>query len=295
MPKSKCLNRREHRGYRLLALLLVGYPTLVAATTKSRPTDHAQHRPKMWGMIPKVESAPIEADFGLHRDDNAAVATTFPRRLIVMGGPASGKGTQCQAIAEKYGLVHLSTGDMLRQVVSSESVDNEGTPHIIAIKSCMEQGKLIPDDIVVRLVLDRLRAPDCEKQGWILDGFPRTSNQARALQTAGIYPDKFLFLSVPDDVAIKRVIGRRQDPLTGKVYHLDWNPPPNEEIRQRFIIRSDDTVESMKQRLRQFRNNAKAVKSCYNNIVEIDGLGTPKEVLRDIDYSLNFAAQRKRV
>jgi len=98
---------------------------------------------------------------------------------------------------------------------------------------------------------------------------------------------------VPDEVAIKRVVGRRHDPLTGKVYHLDWNPPPNDEIRQRLVVRSDDTAESMKQRLKQFHYNANAVKCCYSNIVEIDGLGTPDEVLRDIDSSLKLVTQGK--
>jgi len=263
------------------------YPTLVApsssATAKSRPTDGTL----LWGVIAKVES------FGLRHNNNAQVTTSFPRRMIVMGGPASGKGTQCQAIAEMHGLVHLSTGDMLRQAVSSDN--DKRPPHISTIKKCMEEGNLIPDDVIVRLVLDRLRSPDCQKQGWLLDGFPRTQNQARALQKAGIDPDTFLFLSVPDDVAIRRVVGRRHDPMTGKVYHLDWNPPPSDEIKQRLVIRSDDTLQSMKQRLKQFRDNANAVKGCYKNIVEIDGLGTPEEVLRDINSSLKLAQRKHRV
>lgn len=287
MPRIQPLSVPKQRWHLLLALLIIR-PILVASSTKSPPID------QIWGVTPKVESTPFNVGFGLHhRTNNAAATTVFPRRLVVMGGPASGKGTQCQAIAEKHGLVHLSTGDMLRQAVSAESVSDEIAPHISTIKNCMEDGKLIPDDIVVRLVLDRLRSPDCQKQGWILDGFPRTSNQAVALQNAGIHPDVFLFLSVPDDVAIKRVVGRRQDSLTGKVYHLDWNPPPNDEIAQRLVTRSDDTIESMKQRLKQFRENANAVKACYNNTVEIDGLGTPEEVLWDIDTSLKRVAQGK--
>mmetsp|Transcript_29410 Transcript_29410/g.48253 ORF Transcript_29410/g.48253 Transcript_29410/m.48253 type:complete len:218 (+) Transcript_29410:1769-2422(+) len=206
-----------------------------SGTMKSRPNNQTQHRTEMWGVIPKIESTSFKVDFGSHRKNNAEVTMAFPRRMIVMGGPARCKGTQCQAIAEKHGLVHLSTGDMLRQAVSSESsVDNERAPHIS--KNCMEKGLLIPDDIIIRLVLDRLRSPDCKRQGWILDGFPRTSNQARALQNAGIDPDTFLFFSVPDEVAIKRVVGRRQDLLTGKVCHLDRNPPLNDEIRHHLVV-----------------------------------------------------------
>jgi len=142
-----------------------------SGTTKSQPTDQTQHRPKMWGVIPKIESTSSKVDFGSHRKNNAEVTMAFPRRMIVMGGPARCKGTQCQAIAEKHGLVHFSTGDMLRQAVSSESsVDNERAPHIS--KNCMEKGLLIPDDIVVRLVLGRLRYPDCKRRGLILYGFP---------------------------------------------------------------------------------------------------------------------------
>lgn len=224
--------------------------------------------------------------------DRSAMTLTVPKHIIVMGGPASGKGTQCQAIAEKYGLVHLSTGDMLRLAVSSQTVDSRTSSHISTIKKCMEDGKLIPDDIIVRLVLERLSCSDCQKQGYILDGFPRTANQARALQNAGIYPDLFLFLNVPDEVAIKRACGRRTDPLTGKIYHLDWNPPPS-DVQQRLIVRSDDTVESMAKRLEQFRANASAVKGCYTNVVEIDGTGTHNDVRSDVLSSIEPFAQRK--
>jgi len=290
----------KQRWRQLLALLVIYYPSLVASSpsagmkAKSVPAEETQNRPKIWGMLPKVETVPFKADFGSQPRPKSKQKPTsaIPKRMIVMGGPASGKGTQCQAIAEKYGLVHLSTGDILRQIVSSDSSDDERSPHVSTIKRCMEEGKLIPDDIVVRLVLDRLSAPDCQRRGWILDGFPRTSNQARALQGAGIHPDLFLLLSVPDEVAIKRVVGRRQDPVTGKVYHLDWNPPPN-DIVHRLVVRSDDTVESMQQRLKQFWKNVKSVKGCYNNVVEIDGLGTPDDVFRDIDSTLKICTQVK--
>lgn len=268
-------------------------PALLPAFASS--STSTTQRQQNWGVLPKVKSS-----FGLGangRNGDALVPpdSHLPKKIIVMGGPASGKGTQCQALAKKHGLVHLSTGDMLRRAVSSGSVDSETDSYISTIKKCMETGKLIPDDIIVRLVLDRLRSPDCQKQGWILDGFPRTSYQARALQNAGIVPDTFLFLNVPDNVAIKRVVGRRTDPLTGHVYHLDWNPPPNDnEIRQRLVVRSDDTIESMRQRLKQFRENANAVKGCYNNVIEIDGQGMPHDVCKDIDSSLKLLAQRKQ-
>jgi len=256
---------------------------------KSPQTTRHQHTPALWGARPNAE-----ASSDVNHSNHAALTAAFPKHIIVMGGPASGKGTQCQALAEKHGLVHLSTGDMLRQSVSESTDSGESSPHISAIKKYMESGKLIPDDIIVRLVLDRLACPDCQNQGWILDGFPRTANQARALQRAGIHPELFLFLNVPDELAIKRACGRRTDPLTGRVYHLDWNLPPSRIIEDRLIVRSDDTVESMKQRLKQFRENAKAVKRCYSNIAEIDGIGTPGEVLNEILCAIDIYSQRKQ-
>lgn len=248
----------------------------------------------MWGVVPNVES--FFQQLGTSpRNDDVLLPSHFrpPKKIIVMGAPASGKGTQCQALAKKHGLVHLSTGDMLRRAVSSGSVDSDTAPYISTIKKCMETGQLIPDDIIVRLVLDRLQSSDCQNRGWILDGFPRTARQARALQDAGISPYAFLFLNVPDEVAINRVVGRRTDPLTGRVYHVDWNPPPNDEdVRQRLIIRSDDTAESMKQRLKQFRKNAQSVKACYRNIIEIDGQGQPQDVCDEINSSLNALGRR---
>ncbi|KAK1747329.1 adenylate kinase [Skeletonema marinoi] len=198
--------------------------------------------------------------------------------IIVVGGPASGKGTQCQKLADKYGLVHISSGDLLRQAVSS-SEGGPTAPHISTIKQCMEAGKLIPDNLMTRLILDRLRSRDCQERGYILDGYPRTLAQAQSLQDAGISPDVFLLLNVRDEDAIKRVIGRRTDSKTGHVYHLEYNPPPNDpEILKRLIIRSDDTVDSMKVRLKQFRANVASVENWYREIKrEVDGSSSPSE------------------
>lgn len=212
-----------------------------------------------------------------------------------MGGPASGKGTQCQKLADKYGLVHVSSGDLLRQAVSS----NEGGPtpsHVSTIKQCMEAGKLIPDSLMTRLILERLRSRDCQERGYILDGYPRTLTQAQSLQDAGINPDVFLLLNVRDEDAIKRVIGRRTDSKTGLVYHLEYNPPPNDlEIQKRLIIRSDDTIESMKVRLKQFRQNVASVESWYRDIKrEVDGSSSPSEVSKDIDAILKQMRKRKQ-
>ena len=269
----------------LVALLSVpgAWSSTSAGTTKTRRSY--QRTPKIWGVRPNIDTS-----FGIaNRWRNNAQSSSTPKHIIVMGGPASGKGTQCQNLVEKYGLVHLSTGDMLRQAVSSSSVDDDRD--MANIKRCMENGQLIPDDVIIRLVLQRLNSSDCQQRGWILDGFPRTANQARALQKAGIDPDLFLFLNVPDEVAIQRACGRRTDPVTGKGYHLDYSPPPSDEVRQRLVIRSDDHVESMTQRLKQFRENANAVKDCFDRdiIVDIDGRGTPDEVRDNIISCLSNA------
>ena len=287
-PRSRCMRKQLKdviAALILVALLSVpgAWSSTSAGATKTVQSNH--RTPKIWGVRPNIDTS-----FGIaNRWRNNAQSSSTPKHIIVMGGPASGKGTQCQNLVEKYGLVHLSTGDMLRQAVSSSSVDDDRD--MANIKRCMENGQLIPDDVIIRLVLQRLNSSDCQQRGWILDGFPRTANQARALQKAGIDPDLFLFLNVPDEVAIERACGRRTDPVTGKGYHLDYSPPPSDEVRQRLVIRSDDHVESMTQRLKQFRENANAIKDCFDKdiIVDIDGRGTPDEVLDDIISCLSNA------
>lgn len=121
--------------------------------------------------------------------------------------------------------------------------------------------------------------PDCAKQGWLLDGFPRTPAQAKALSDAGIGADCFIFLNVPDEVLVERVVGRRTDPDTGKIYHMTFSPPENEEVAARLVQRSDDTEEKVKVRLEQFHANVDAVKDSYADIsVMIDGNKKPDVV-----------------
>lgn len=126
---------------------------------------------------------------------------------------------------------------------------------------------------------DRLAADDCLSNGWLLDGFPRTQAQAKALEEAGIVADCFLFLDVPDEILVERVVGRRTDPITGKIYHMKFSPPESEEIKARLEQRSDDTEEKVKVRLEQFHANVDAVKDSYTNIsVTIDGNQAPEIV-----------------
>lgn len=139
-------------------------------------------------------------------------------------------------------------------------------------------------------VKDRLNEPDCVECGWLLDGFPRTPAQAEALADAGVSADCFIFLNVPDEVLVERVVGRRTDPETGKIYHMTFSPPEEEEILARLEQRSDDTEEKVKVRLEQFYANVAAVKGSYTDIsVEVEGAKKPAEVSVDVLKSIEAA------
>lgn len=210
-------------------------------------------------------------------DDDASASS--PVNIIIAGAPASGKGTQCEIIKEEFGVVHLSTGDMLRAAVAA------GTEVGVQAKEFMDSGKLVPDEVIIGIIRDRLEESDCKEQGWLLDGFPRTAAQAEALADAGCSADCFLFLDVPDEVLVERVVGRRTDPETGKIYHMTFSPPPadDEELINRLEHRSDDTEEKVVVRLEQFHANVAAVKGSYEDImISIDGNRAPADVSADI-------------
>ena len=134
---------------------------------------------------------------------------------------------------------------------------------------------------------DRLEEDDCKTNGWLLDGFPRTPAQAEALAAAGIKADCFIFLNVPDEILVERVVGRRTDPETGKIYHMKFSPPEDEEVLARLEQRSDDTEEKVKVRLEQFHANVEAVKGSYADIgIEIDGTASPDEVAKAVDAAI---------
>ncbi len=215
-----------------------------------------------------------------------------PVGIIIAGAPASGKGTQCEIIKDEFGVVHLSTGDMLRAAVSA------GTDVGIKAKEFMDSGKLVPDDVIIGIIIDRLSESDCKTQGWLLDGFPRTAVQAKALSDAGVSADCFIFLDVPDDILVERVVGRRTDPETGKIYHMKFSPPPadDEELLNRLEHRSDDTEEKVVVRLEQFHSNVAAVKGSYEDImIAIDGNRSPADVSAEITESIKSAVAKRSV
>jgi len=187
------------------------------------------------------------------------------KNTIIAGAPASGKGTQCEGIVQNFGLVHISTGDMLRAAVKA------GTDAGKSAKEYMDAGKLVPDEVIIAMVKDRLAEDDCKEKGWLLDGFPRTGAQAEALVEIGVFPECVILLDVPDEELIKRVVGRRSDPETGKIYHVDYFPPPP-EVADRCIQRSDDTEEACRERLGYFYANLEAIKNAYSDkLVAING------------------------
>jgi adenylate kinase len=169
-------------------------------------------------------------------------------KIIISGGPASGKGTQCDFIVKEWNVVHLSSGDMLRAAAAS------GSEAGLKAKEFMDAGKLVPDDLIINIVAHRVMEKDCRERGFVLDGFPRTAEQVQALVDAGVQCDVFLQIDVDDEEIIKRVAGRRMDPVTGKIYHMTYLPPP-EDIVERLEQRDDDTEDKVKVRLATYHKN----------------------------------------
>ncbi|AQK78135.1 adenylate kinase, chloroplastic isoform X1 [Zea mays] len=215
-------------------------------------------------------------------------ALADPLKVMISGAPASGKGTQCELIKTKYQLAHISAGDLLRAEIAAGSENGKRA------KEFMEKGQLVPDEIVVNMVKERLRQPDAQENGWLLDGYPRSYSQAMALETLEIRPDTFILLDVPDELLVERVVGRRLDPVTGKIYHLKYSPPENEEIASRLTQRFDDTEEKVKLRLETYYQNIESLLSTYENIiVKVQGDATVDAVFAKIDELLGSILEKK--
>ena len=201
-------------------------------------------------------------------------------RLILLGPPGAGKGTQAQFIRDKFGIPQISTGDMLRAAVKA------GTPLGKQAKQVMDSGRLVSDDIIIGLVKERLREPDCQR-GYLFDGFPRTIPQADALKNAGVALDYVLEIDVPDADIITRMTGRRVHPGSGRVYHLKFNPPKAEGkddvTGEPLIQRDDDKPETVKKRLEVYRQQTRPLVDYYQALPgvkyrKISGIGGVDEV-----------------
>ena len=216
-------------------------------------------------------------------------------RLILLGPPGAGKGTQAHFIREKYGIAQISTGDMLRAAVKA------GTPLGLAAKKVMEAGQLVSDDIIVGLVSERLQQPDC-KRGYLFDGFPRTIPQAEALKRAGVPIDYVLEIDVPDEEIIARMSGRRVHPASGRTYHVTFNPPKvagkDDVTSEPLVQRDDDREETVRKRLEVYRAQTRPLVDYYGRWAasgeprapryrKISGLGPVEEIKRRVFAALS--------
>lgn len=194
-------------------------------------------------------------------------------RLILLGPPGAGKGTQANFIKEKFGIPQISTGDMLRAAVKA------GTPLGLEAKKIMDAGGLVRDDIIIGLVKDRLKEPDCQK-GYMFDGFPRTIPQAEAMKEAGVPIDYVLEIDVPDEEIIKRMSGRRVHLASGRTYHVIFNPPKvegkDDVTGEPLIQRDDDKEETVRKRLEVYHQQTEALVDYYNKWAASGAPGAPK-------------------
>jgi adenylate kinase len=181
-------------------------------------------------------------------------------RLILLGPPGAGKGTQAGFICDKFGIPQISTGDMLRAAIKA------GTALGLAAKKVMDAGQLVADDIIVGLVTERLRQADCAK-GYLFDGFPRTIPQAEAMRNAGVKLDYVLEIDVPDEEIIERMSGRRVHPASGRTYHVKFNPPKSEGrddvTGEPLVQREDDREDTVRKRLEVYRAQTRPLVDYY--------------------------------
>jgi len=205
-------------------------------------------------------------------------------RVILLGAPGAGKGTQAKLIMEKYGIPQISTGDMLRAAVRDE------TELGLKVKDIMASGALVSDDLIIALVKERIEAPDCEK-GFLFDGFPRTIPQADALKEAGVPVDYVVEIDVPDAEIIHRLSGRRVHAASGRVYHIDYSPPKTEgkddETGEPLIQRDDDLEDTVKNRLEVYHEQTAPLIGYYQALAEqqsalsyvkVSGVGEVSEI-----------------
>ena len=212
-------------------------------------------------------------------------------KIILLGPPGAGKGTQAESICQRYGIPHISTGNMLREAIDA------GTKLGLEAKSLMDAGILVSDQVIVGLVEERISSPDCS-MGFLFDGFPRTIPQAEALVQRGIAIDAVVEIDVPDDDIINRMSGRRMHPASGRNYHIIFNPPKvegkDDATGEDLIQREDDKPDTVRDRLKVYQDQTSPLIEFYStlsspvplNYIKVSGTSTPKEVSENIFQQL---------
>ena len=194
-------------------------------------------------------------------------------RLILLGAPGAGKGTQATFICQRFGIPQISTGDMLRAAVKA------GTPLGVAAKKVMDSGGLVSDEIIIGLVKERITQPDCAK-GFLFDGFPRTIPQADAMKEAGVKLDFVLEIDVPDEAIVERMSGRRAHLPSGRTYHVKFNPPKvqgkDDVTGEPLIQRDDDKEETVKKRLQVYQSQTRPLVNYYSQWATSGQPGAPR-------------------
>ena len=205
-------------------------------------------------------------------------------RLLLIGPPGGGKGTQAKLLIEKFSIPQISTGDMLREHIKNDSELGKEA------KKYMNQGKLVPDQLILDMMQVRLKEKDCNN-GYILDGFPRTIPQANGLDSLlkkiKQELDKVILLNVPDNIIVDRITGRRLHPDSGRIYHIKYNPPQNTGLdditNEKLIIRPDDQEETVKKRLKIYHDmTSPIIKHYKKNLIELDGNQNINKVFNNI-------------
>lgn len=208
-------------------------------------------------------------------------------RIILLGAPGAGKGTQAQFLMNTFGIPQISTGDMLRSAIKSGSELGKKA------KQVMDAGQLVSDEIIIELVKERIAEPDCQN-GFLLDGFPRTIPQADAMRENGINVDYVLEFAVPDEVIVKRMSGRRVHPGSGRVYHVEHNPPQvdgkDDETGEELVIRPDDQEQTVRKRLAVYHEQTEPLLEYYQKLSQqgeteyhqVDGTKAVEDVSKEL-------------
>jgi adenylate kinase len=215
-------------------------------------------------------------------------------RLILLGAPGAGKGTQATYIKEHFNIPQISTGDMLRAAVKA------GTPLGLKAKSFMDSGGLVPDEVIIGLVKERIQDADCQS-GFLFDGFPRTIPQAEAMKQAGVDIDYVVEIDVPDEAIVERMSGRRSHPASGRTYHVKFNPPKvagkDDVTGEDLVQREDDREETVIKRLEVYHSQTKQLIGYYSDwsgqgsgkapkYVRVSGIGAVEEIRNNIFKAL---------